>query len=144
MLNKYYVFFFIQGTRPYVHSSRLLYGANPQSIIVYFIITFAHGRTQVGGKSRCLPGSPGKQSICGTFFSLLWGGGGFSYRGPFFFIFLVPFSLCAGAFSHYVQSFFGAHALVARAIANMLLWQNLRQMVIHNLLISVNTFWSTF
>ena len=73
------------------------------------------------GKSRCLPGSPGKQSICGTFFSLLWGGGGFFHiEGPF----LVPFSLCAGggAFSHYVQNFLGAHALVARVIANMLFW----------------------
>ena len=27
-----------------------------------------------------------------------------------------------GAFSHYVQNFFDAHALVARVIANMLLW----------------------
>ena len=48
----------------------------------------------------------------------------FSYRGPFFFFF-VPFFLCGGrggAFSHYVQNVFGAHALVARVIANMLLW----------------------
>ena len=27
-----------------------------------------------------------------------------------------------GAFFYYVQNFFGAHALVARVIANMLLW----------------------
>ena len=57
-----------------------------------------------------------KQSICGTLFSLLWGGGGgaFLYREPFFFFF---------GFSHYVQNFFGAHAhTVARVIANMLLW----------------------
>ena len=27
-----------------------------------------------------------------------------------------------GAFSHYVQNFFGAHALVARVITNMVLW----------------------
>ena len=70
-------------------------------------------------------------------------GGGFFHIEVFFW---VPFPLCAGggAFSHYVQNFFGAHALVARVIANMLLWKNLRQIVIHNLLISVNTFWSTF
>ena len=42
-------------------------------------------------------------------------GEAFSYRGPFFFFF-VPFSLCGGGggtFSHYVQNFCGAHALVA-------------------------------
>ena len=38
----------------------------------------------------------------------------FSYRGHFF-------CVGGGAFSHYVQNFFGAHALVARVIANMLL-----------------------
>ena len=68
-------------------------------------------------------GSPGKQSICGTFFSLLWGGGGFFHIEGLFSFYLCHF-LCAGgggAFSHYVQNFFGAHALVARVIANMLL-----------------------
>ena len=48
----------------------------------------------------------------------------FSYRGPFFF-FWCHFLYAGeggGAFSHYVQIFFGAHALVARVIANMLLW----------------------
>ena len=88
----------------------------------------------------CLHGSPGKQSICGTFFSLLWGGGGFFHIEGLFSFFCAGgggfFSLCA--------EFFGAHALVARVIANMLHWSNLRQMVIHNLLISNNTFWSTF
>ena len=51
------------------------------------------------------------------------GGRLFSYRGPFFF-FLCHFFYAGGggggAFSHYVQNVFGAHALVARVIANVL------------------------
>ena len=50
--------------------------------------------------------------IEGLFF---WGGGHFLYaRGGG--------ARGGGAFSHYVQNFFGAHALVARVIANMLPW----------------------
>ena len=63
--------------------------------------------------------------------------------GGLCFSFWVPFSLCGGG-SPDVQKFFGAHALVATVIASMLIWSNLRQTAIHNQLISVNIFWSTF
>ena len=65
------------------------------------------------GKSRCLPGSPGKQSICGTFFSLLWGGGGFFHIEGLFSGAIFSMRGGGGGFSHYVQNILGAHALVA-------------------------------
>ena len=50
-------------------------------------------------------------------------GGGFFHIEALFLLFYAIFSMRGGgrAFSHYVQNFFGAHALVARVIANMLL-----------------------
>ena len=59
----------------------------------------------------------------GPFLPLVGRGGGV---GGFYHIegfFCAIFSMRGrGAFSHYVQNSFGAHALVARVIANMLLW----------------------
>ena len=50
-------------------------------------------------------------------------GAGFFHIEGIFSFFWVPFFYArGGAFSHYVQNFLGAHALVARVIANMLLW----------------------
>ena len=76
------------------------------------------GATRVGA---CL--DPLENNLLWDLFLPLVGRGRlFSYRGHFLCHFL-----CAGegggggSFSHYVQNFFGAHALVARVIANMLL-----------------------
>ena len=69
--------------------------------------------------------------VYGAFFPFLWGGPFFRIDGlfsPFWgalFHFLdAIFSMRGGGglFSPYVQNFLGAHALVARVIANMLLW----------------------
>ena len=52
------------------------------------------------------------------------GVGFFHIEGLFTFFFGAIYSMRGGggAFSHYVQNFFGAHALVARVVANMVLW----------------------
>ena len=49
------------------------------------------------------------------------GGSFFNIEDPFFGCHFL-YAQGEGTFSHYVQIFFGAHGLVARVIANMLLW----------------------
>ena len=64
---------------------------------------------------------PLENNLFWDFFSLLWGGVGFFHIEFFFSFFGCHLLYARGgrAFSHYVQNFFGAHALVVRVIANM-------------------------
>ena len=113
---------------------------------MHFLITFAHERPRWGGRGTRVSAHPPWKSICiwGILFSLLWGF--FLHVDGFFFLFWGSFAICGGLFSTYVEKFLGlspltkifagAHALVARVVANtcILLWKILKEIVRLNLL----------